>query len=315
MKKLKYIVLVFIVFLILFVISLNFDNYKISDSLVFVESLNPNYGTRGMGFVYNVERDTSYIITNYHVIENGNELYIYNLDNKKARASVIDYDKYTDIAILSIEDSLDLKEVKISNEDVKLNDEVFYFNIEKNTIESGTVLSLDDKINLTTDYGNSFYNAGSINGNIERGNSGGALFNSNDEAIGLISLKEQNQNIGFYIPINYVIDIVTKLENHTLIRPNLGGKFANTTNTDILNEYSISVSSVDGVVALEVTNDYPLDVAGIIKGDVITKVNNTVIGDVNDLQTEIYSYNIGDTVILGYYRGNAYNEVNIILNK
>ena len=51
----------------------NFDNYKISDSLVFVESLNHNYGTRGMGFVYNVERDTSYIITNYHVIENSNE--------------------------------------------------------------------------------------------------------------------------------------------------------------------------------------------------------------------------------------------------
>lgn len=313
MKKLKYIIL--ILFIVVFRIIISLNDYKPINSLVFIESIGDDFIKEGMGFVYKIENNNNYIVTNYHVIDNNDYVYVYNHYNDKVVANIVDYDIYSDIAILEIEDKLDLKEAKININNVKENDEINYFNIRKSNIKSAKVLSLDNEIILNSDYGNSFYNAISIDGDIARGNSGGAIFNVNNEVIGLISLMEDNNNIGFYIPIGYVMNIVTKLENHELIRPNLGAVFANTTNSDILNEYEISVDIEKGVVILAVTEDYPLNKTGLVKGDVITKVNNVIIDDVNDLQREIYSCNIGDTITLEYYRDNKANKVDVVLDK
>ena len=182
-------------------------------------------------------------------------------------------------------------------------------------IEKGTILNLNNEVNINTDYGNSYYNAISINANIVNGNSGGAVFNKNNELIGIISLKEENSNTGFYIPISNVIELVTKLENRTLIRPNLGGMFASSSNRELLNKYEINIQNIEGVVVLDVIDGYPLNNSGIIKGDVIIKINNVLIPDVTALQKEIYSHVVGETLCVEYYRNNNLNVVNVILSK
>jgi len=296
--------------------ALIYDNkYSINDSMVFIESYSSESIKEGMGFVYKEDADNSYIITNYHVIDNSENIYVYNLNNKKEKANIIDYDIYTDIAILEIKDNLNLEPCIIGNNNVNENDTINYFNINKKTIEKGTILNIDNEININANYGSSFYNAISIKADIENGNSGGPIFNINDEIIGIISLKEEDSDIGFYIPINNVINIVTKLENHTLARPNLGATFANSTNTEVLTQYGINTMGVNGVVVLEVIENYPLFVSGIIKGDIITKINNQVVSDVVDMQKIIYSHNIGDTITLEYYRNNVLSEIDIVLNK
>ena len=313
MKKIIFIGLGLLIFVCL-IINL-FNNYNVDNSIVFIKSSNRIDLKEGMGFVYKIKGSKSYIVTNYHVVNDSESVYVYNLNNKRELAKIVEYDKYSDIAILEIENKLGLKKSKIGINNVKKSDSVYYFNIDKYRIMEAVVLDLKNEIILNTDYGNSFYNAVSIKGNIIEGNSGSPVFNVNDEVIGMISLKEENDSIGYYVPIESVLDIVTKLKNQELIRPNIGGIFVNTTNKEVLKDYGIDIAVDNGVVVLEVTKDYPLQLAGLAKGDVITKINNTAIEDINLLQNQIYSFNIGDEIVLEYYRGSVLNTVDITLNK
>lgn len=154
-----------------------------------------------------------------------------------------------------------------------------------------------------------------MEGNITEGNSGGPVLNKNKDVIGLISIKEKGKNNSIYLSIDNVIEIVSKLENHTLKRPNLGGIFVSSYNEEILKENNIIIDNINGVVVLDITKDYPLYKAGIAKGDIITKINNKNIDGVNELQKEIYSYNAGDIITLEYYRNKEYKSVNVKLNK
>lgn len=319
MKTLRFFIVILVTLIVSLITLLGMaiyhTNYSMEDSIVFIESTNSESRKEGMGFVYRVLDDLNYIVTNYHVVESSNNIYVSNLDNKKERAELVSFDSYTDIAILKIDNDLDLKEVKISNSSAKVNDQVYYFDIKNRVINKGSILSLNNEINISTNYGNSYYKAGKLNADILNGNSGGPLYNKKEEVIGLVSLREEDTLSGYYIPIKDAMNIVTKLQNHTLVRPNIGGIFISSTNIDALNENAIEIPNISGVVVAEVTVDYPLAVTGFIKGDVITKINDVTITDVIDMQKVIYSHNVGDTVTIEYYRYGILNTANVVLNK
>lgn len=279
------------------------SKYKVENSIVYIDTTEK----QGMGFVYKVENNTSYIITNYHVIDLAQNIYI----NNKIEAEIDEYDKYSDIAILKVNKKL---KPAIISEDSTLDD-IYYFDINNDVIEKGSILSLNNEIIINTAYGTSFYNAIEIKGNIEEGNSGSPLLNNKYEVVGLISLKEINNDTAFVLPIDYVMKIVNKLENHTLYRPNLGATFINTTNVEKLNEYAINTFGINGVVVLDIKEEYPLYVSGLYNGDIITKINDTIITDVNTLQKEIYSHNFGEDIYIEYYREGVPNIVVVNLNK
>ena len=314
MKK-SIVSIIIVIALIICVITLFFKKNNIESSIVFIESLNGDYKSEGMGFVYKIKDNSNYIITNYHVIDENEEIYVYNLNEEKIKAEIVNYDKYTDIALLKIEDKLNLREVKINKNNVKSGDNIYYFNINSNKIEKGKVLNLDTEIFLETSYGNSYYNGIEIEANITEGNSGGPIINKDNEVIGLIALKEEDKNVSIYLSVKDVIEIVSKLENHTLVRPNLGGVFVSSYNEEVLKENNIVIDNINGVVVLDVIQYYPLYKVGITKGDIITKINNKNINSVNELQKEINSYNVGDTITLEYYRNKEYKSINVKLNK
>lgn len=279
------------------------SKYKIEDSIVYIDTEEK----QGMGFVYKVEDNISYIVTNYHVIDLAQKLYI----NNEIKAEIVEYDKYSDIAILKVNKKL--KKAIISENSTL--DDVYYYNLNNNIVEQGSVLGLDDEIVVNTTYGTSFYNAIEIKGNIENGNSGSPLLNSKDEVVGLISLKDINTETAYALPIDYVMKMVKQLENHTLYRANLGATFINTTNIEKLNEYSINTFGINGVVVLNIKKEYPLYVSGLYNGDIITKINDTIILDVNTLQKELYSHNRGEDIHVEYYREGISNIVVVNLNK
>lgn len=319
MKKFNFLQVILVILIVTFlsiliVILFNYNEYKIDKSIVFIETQKDSSIKNGMGFVYKISDEYAYVITNYHVIEGANSLYVYNELNQKERAEVFKYDSYSDIAILQMDNTFNMKEINVGSNVINENDEVYYYNLNQN-IEGATVLSLDNKIELSASYGNSYYNAISVKGNIVSGNSGGPLFNQQNEVIGLISLKDTDSNTAFCILIDDVMKIVTKLENNTLLRPNLGGTFVDSSDVDTLEYYNIHVNNISGVVIVDIIENYPLHLSNMIKGDIITTVNDVVIEDVFDLQREIYSYQIGDTIILGYYRDMMHSEVNIELKQ
>ena len=319
MRTLRFFVIFLITLILglitLLIMAIYHTSYDPKDSIVYVESISDESLKNGMGFVYKKDDNIDYIVTNYHVVASSNYIYVYNLKNEKERASLVDFDAYTDIAILKLDDSLKLKSIKKPTIELKEKTEIYYFNINKNSIESGSILSLNNEITLTANYGNSFYNAISIKGDIENGNSGGPVFNNKEEFVGMISLKDEETNNGYYVDYDLINDIVTKLENHSLVRPNIGGAFASSTNVDAITNVGLAVPNLQGVVILDVAESSTLSKNGIIKGDIITKINNKDIIDVIGLQREIYSHDIGDTITLEYYRHDALNTVSVLLER
>lgn len=317
----KRLVYIGVILLILgsFITVLIFNKSDINDSIVYIECIDEETIRSGSGFAYKVEDNKGYIITSYHVVEGYNDIYVYNSGKEKIKANILNYDEYTDIAILTVENKLGLNKIDIGNSNkVSIDDQVIAVgtpnNIENiNTISKGKISELDKKITFETMHGSSNLSAIEVNIDVTYGNSGGPLLNNKNEVIGMVFIKEENQHTAYALPINFVMKLVGKLENHELNRPNLGAVMCNTTNTELLNEYEIEIKDIDGVVILDLNENGLLHKEGLQIGDVITEFNGNVISNVNNLREELYKNQIGNKVWLEYYRNGVYYKVDIEL--
>ena len=142
---------------------------------------------------------------------------------------------------------------------------------------------------------------------INSGNSGGALFNTRGEVIGITNAKysasgysgeAEIDNIGFAIPINSVKRIVTSIiENGYVLKPYIGIAVSP------LSEETSNITGIkSGAVVQDVTEDAPADKAGIKTHDVIVKVDDKIIKDSNDLVQVISESDPGDVLTFFVYR-------------
>lgn len=320
MKKIAFYISVLIIILVSLITVLIYSKNNIKDSVVYIESFDDETIKSGSGFAYKVNNDNMYIITSYHVIEGNKNIYVYNNAKEKIKADIVNYDEYTDIAVLNINNSLNLKAVSIGNSDkVKISDNIYVIgtplSIENiNTINKGVILNKEKEITINTTHGSSNLKAIEVDAEVDYGNSGGPLLNSDYEVIGMMFIMDENsQNKGYALPINFIIDIANKLINDELKRPNLGAVMCNTTNIELLNEYGINIDDVVGIVILEADDMGLLYNSGLQRGDVITKFDGKVVNNVNVLRQELYKVQVADTVEIEYYRNGTYYKVNIEL--
>ena len=313
MRKILYIKVIFLILFSLFLINVFInekDINKIYNSLVYIECIDDSTISSGTGFVYKVDDNKNYIVTNYHVIQGYFDIYVYNINKEKVRANVVNYDENNDIALLVINDKLGLNEVSIGNiSNIKKGSKIFVveplLNNNNKTIYEGKVLNLKKSLNIGIDF-----SAIEILAKTEPGNSGGPLLDKDGKVIGMMFLKDSSKsNIGFAIPINFVIDTVKKLEN----RPNLGAIMTNTTNVDLIKEYDIETVDVSGVILLEMDYKGLLYQYGLEKGDIIVSVNMIDITNIREFRDELYKYKKGDIIQLMYYRDNKYYNIRIEL--
>ena len=225
MKK-TYIYVIIVIFICIssFIIDTVINNNRINsiyESLVYIESTDEETIKSGSGFVYKTENNKNYIITSYHVIEGYNDIYVYNTNKKKEQASIINYDKKNDIAIIAINNNLELKKITLGNSDkVKLGDDIFVFGTPLNidyisTLSKGNISYIDRKITIKTSNEINNFSVIQIDSRIEEGNSGGPVINKSGKVIGMMFVKEANvSGIGFALPINFVMNIVEKLEKN-----------------------------------------------------------------------------------------------------
>ena len=292
------------------------DNFEVDNYSVYIECTNEESISSGSGFVYKEIGGKNYIITNYHVIEDYTEIYVYNSNKEKLKASVLKKDEYTDIALLLIDDELGLDSANIGDSDkINIGDQIYAVGTNDisdiSTVSSGYITELGKKITIDTTHGNSEFSTIEMSAKVESGNSGGPLLNSNGEVIGVVFVKDEStNNVAYALPINYVMNTVEQLENNEINRPSLGAIMTNTTNIELMNEYGINQTDISGVVLLKVYDEYDY---GFQKGDIITKFNNKNISNVNELRSELYKYNQGNNVKIEYYRGGMSYNINIIL--
>lgn len=232
----------------------------------------------GSGFLID---NKGHIVTNNHVVENSSEINItIGNNNKIYKATILGTDKKTDIALLKINMGNDFSFVKFGNSDnARVGDYIiaignaFGFG---GTVTSGIISATNRHL------GGHFYEDFiQTDASINKGNSGGPMFNIYGEVIGMnsaiISPTGGNVGVGFAIPSNVVRSIVSKLLiEGKIYRPWLGITFQYIT-TDI--SKTLNMDSSCGVIVSNVTKNSPAFRSGIMVGDVILKFNNLLLDE------------------------------------
>lgn len=302
---------------------------KVFDAVVVVESYNNNtkVGT-GTGFIYKKDDKKGYIMTNSHVIGNGNNVKIILSDNKKIEASILGRDDLSDIAVLSVDPKYATTVAQMGNsENLKLGNTVITIGAPMGSDYSGTVtkgiLSGKDRMLAvsTSGYGTNDYMVRVLQTDaaINPGNSGGPLINAAGEVIGITSLKlvkDEVEGMGFAIPIEDAMRYVLDLESGKKIsRPFIGIEMLDVSETYALYTQGVIVDKdvEKGVVVINVSKDSPAEKIELKKGDIILKIGNVDISNKAELRYELYKHKVGDKINISVFRDNKIKDYTLTL--
>ena len=221
----------------------------------------------GSGVIFSSD---GYIVTNLHILS-GQNINV-KLDNgKNYLASIIGIDKNTDIAVLKISSSEELKPINFANSDsLKVGDRVLAIGNPY-----GIGISVSNGIISATgrDYGNPYLQLIQTDAAINPGNSGGALINENGNLIGInskiFSKTGAYQGIGFAIPSNLVVQIATQLIKYGNVKTLWIGNFR-VARTRINTDGKV----INGLRIIEMENAGPLYNKGVRANDIIIGIND-----------------------------------------
>ena len=301
---------------------------KVYDSVVTVLNYSSQLQATGTGFVYKIDDNYGYILTNNHVISGARKIEVTNTENVTIEATLLGSDEYADLAVLRVDKSFVLQVATLGNStDSEIGDTVFAVGTPVDvkyagSVTKGIISGKNRMVNVTLDDGGAFMmEVIQTNTAINPGNSGGPLVNINGEVIGINTLKlveDEIEGMGFAIPIEMATSVLDRLEKGEEIeRPLLGVSMIDANSQYALFSYKVYLDKdyEKGVVVIDVEKDSPAEVAGLQKDDVILKINDVEIEDTTHLKYILYKYSVGDTVKLEYERDGKTNTVDVKLNK
>ena len=236
----------------------------------------------GSGFVIDPK---GYIVTNHHVIAQANEIKVKFQDDSELTAELIGQDKLTDLALLKVKSKKPLKFVKFADSDkARVGHSVIAIGNPfglGGTVTSGIISAFNRDIN-SGPYDSFIQTDASIN----KGNSGGPLFNINGDVVGInsaiFSPSGGSVGIGFSIPSNLAKPIIEQLRKFGKTQRGWLGVRIQEVTPEIAE--SLGLKESDGVLISMVNPGEPAEKAGIRAGDVIINFNGKKIKNVRDLQ-------------------------------
>ena len=303
---------------------------KAYDAVVLIENYQTNKLTStGTGFIYKVDKEYAYVLTNFHVINGYTDIKVLTTSQENKDAIYIGGDEFLDVAVLKIENKNINSVVEIgSSEKTRLGDTVFTIgtpvdNKYMNTVTRGILSGKDRLVSISiSGSGMSDYvmKVLQTDAAMNPGNSGGPLLNVNGEVIGINSLKiadNEVEGMGFAIPIEDVMDNIDALEKGEKIkRPLLGVGMMNFNDTYNLQKEGITLSDkiTNGVVVGSVVEGSPA--YGILqKGDVVIKIDDEKVPTLAYFRYELYKHQVGDTIKVTFIRGEKSFTKDILLDK
>lgn len=262
-------------------------------------------------------KDDGTIVTNFHVIAGASKLTVTLADGKTQEATVVGYDRSSDIAVLKIKGK-DLPAIPIGDSSKLRVGELAIavgnplgetFN---QTVTDGIISGINRKIEM----GNQRLSLIQTNAAINSGNSGGALVNGQGELIGINSIKIQAEGVeglGFAIPVNDVMKIAKKIEENggrASERPFIGIS-GYTLNAEIAEQVGAPVD--EGLLVMQIVKDSPADQAGIEPGDIVVEVNGSHAKSFDDLSKVLDGMKVGDKLELTILRSAETVKVQVTL--
>jgi serine protease Do len=312
---------------------------KVSDAVVGIVNIQEaNFWSQGgeagtgSGVIYKKENGKAFIVTNHHVVENASELEVSLKDGTRVPAKLLGSDVLMDLAVLEIDAKHVKKVAEFGNSDtVKPGEPVIAIGNPlglqfAGSVTQGIISGTNRTVEVDLDQdGTPDWNAEVLQTDaaINPGNSGGALVNIQGQVIGINSMKiaqEAVEGIGFAIPINTAIPVISDLEKYGQVRrPYMGVELRSLSD---ISSYHLQATLhlpkdvTEGVAVIQVVPMSPAAQAGLKQFDVIVALDDHKIRDVLDLRKYLYTKkSIGDTMKVTFYRDGKKHTVTMKLEK
>lgn len=232
----------------------------------------------GSGVIFS---NDGYLLTNFHVIQNAQQLRVMLADGRDYPANIVGVDQETDLAVLKIEGQQLTPITLNTSNDQQIGDVVLAignpFGVGQ-TVTMGIISATGrDRLGLNT-----FENFIQTDAAINPGNSGGALVNAHGELVGIntaiFSKTGGSHGIGFAIPVDIATDVLTQIIRHGKVIRGWLGVDGRDLPSSIRHRYNTS-----GVFIAGIFRNGPADIAGIKPGDIIIEINGTRIDDTRSI--------------------------------
>lgn len=286
--------------------------------------------SEGSGVIYKNADGYAYIVTNYHVIANSQELEVLLADGTRAKAEIVGSDQWTDLAVIRIANTNVSTVAEFANsDDVQVGQTAIAIGSPlgsefATSVTQGIVSATNRSVATDVDGDGQedwVVTAIQTDAAINPGNSGGALINSAGQVIGINSMKISKSSVegmGFAIPSNEVVSIIKQLETDGKItRPALGISMVNlsSVNERVIEQLNLPRDVKNGVVIAEVMAKGSAKAAGLQAYDVIVEMDGQKIEGIQNLRKVLYSHKVGDKMEVTYYRNGQKQTTTISLTE
>lgn len=271
-------------------------------------------GSLGSGFV--VSKD-GYVVTNNHVIDGADEIYVKFSNGREYRTKLVGTSPEVDIAVLKIDSNETFKPLEFANSD--------QVQIGQWSIAFGNPLGLNDSmtVGIVSAAGRSSLGIEEIENFIQtdaainQGNSGGPLIDITGKVIGvntaIYSQSGGSVGIGFAIPANLVTTVKDSIiATGKFEKPYIGIYLGN---LDADKVKALNLKSSNGVFIAGTVPNGPAAAAGITKNDIITAVDGKEVNSAGAFVGEIAAKKVGQSVKLTISRNGKTSEVSVTLAK
>ena len=289
---------------------------EISTESVVTGSFAQHYVQRGAGSGVIISQD-GYILTNNHVINGANSVKVRLRDGTEYDATIIGSDSDNDIALLKVSATGlspatfgDSNSLAVGDYVVAIGNPLGELG---GTVTDGIISALARKVTIE----DTQMTLLQTNAQVNPGNSGGGLFNENGELVGIVNAKQsatEVEGIAFAIPINNVLDILSDLKEYGYVtgKVDLGIDFTDITSDETAFYYGVNQT---GCYVLSVDSGSNAEKAGVTRGDLVTKVNDTDVSSSSDITAALEKAEVGDTVTFTVSRRGTSKTISFVLEE
>ena len=274
----------------------------------------PKQQAQSMGSGFIVSKD-GIILTNNHVVDGADEIYVRFSDRRELKAKLIGSDQRSDLAVLKVE-AEDLPVVKLGKSNtLKVGEWVFAI---------GSPFGFDYTVTagIVSAKGRSLPNENYVpfiqtDVAINPGNSGGPLFNMEGEVVGINSQIYTRSGgfmgVSFAIPIDVAMDVVDQLKNQGYVSRGWLGVLIQEVSKDLAESFGLDKPY--GALVAQVMEDSPAEKAGLQTGDIIIEFEGQEINLSSELPQLVGRSKVGDTVELKIVRDKKTKTISLKLGE
>ena len=267
----------------------------------------------GSGFIID---PAGYVVTNNHVIKDADEITVILSDDRELPATLLGHDPKTDLALLKVEIDEPLPSVKFGDSDaLRVGDWVMAIGNPfglGSTVTAGILSARGRNINAGP-YDDFLQTDASIN----RGNSGGPLFNMDGEVIGvntaIFSPSGGSVGIGFSIPSAIAAPVIAQLREFGHTRRGWLGVRIQTVTDEIAS--TLGLEEASGALVADVTPDSPAEAAEFKPGDVVLTFDGQEVTEMRDLPRIVAGTEIGKEVEVVLLRKGEIQTKRVIIDE